>query len=166
MRIADRPNVPRLTKQEKTLLMNCARPLDMEAWGEMERERHRAALGNAAMAYYVEETTPGVSWGEMGEYNGEFKTTTAAESTNRLLARFKSGKRRRDRKRKRLRRKRFKRPRLQRKRLTWGRCQRKSSTRKVRRRQVRQRKGRQRKGCRKRKDIAECRRKSSSICVE
>ena len=63
--IADRPYVPRLTKKEKTLLMNCERPLNMEEWREMTRERQRGTLENVKMAYYAEEATPEVS-GEKG----------------------------------------------------------------------------------------------------
>ena len=49
-RIADRPKVPRLTKQEQTLLMDCERPLDMEEWREMTGERQRGTLENAKIA--------------------------------------------------------------------------------------------------------------------
>ena len=65
LRIADRPKVQRLPNREKTLLMNCGRPLYMEEWGEMTRARQRGALENVGMAYYLEETTPEVS-GEKG----------------------------------------------------------------------------------------------------
>ena len=125
LRIADRPKVPRWTKQEQTRLMNCERPLYMDEWRETTRERQRGTLGNMKMAFYGEETTPEVSWGERGENNGEFKTTTTTtKSANRVLGRSKRGKRRRDRKRKGFRRNRPKRKRSQRKRWPCERCQR------------------------------------------
>ena len=39
LRIGDRSRVPRLPKKEQPLLMNCERPLCMEEWGEMTRDR-------------------------------------------------------------------------------------------------------------------------------
>ena len=40
-RIADRSDVPRLSKKEQTFPMSCERPLYMEERGSMERERRR-----------------------------------------------------------------------------------------------------------------------------
>ena len=61
--IAYRSNVPRFTTREKILLMNCERPLDMEYWREMTRERQRETFDNSPMDCYVEEKAPAATWG-------------------------------------------------------------------------------------------------------
>ena len=60
---ADRSKVPRLTMQEKAVLLNCERPMDMEDWREMTRERKRGTLENE-MTYWPVETTPEVVGGK------------------------------------------------------------------------------------------------------
>ena len=50
LRIDDGPNVPRLSKQEKKLLMSCERSLYVEEWRGMSKVRKWGTLENAKMA--------------------------------------------------------------------------------------------------------------------
>ena len=54
--------VPRLTRKEQTVLLNCERTLDMEDWREVTRKRQRGELARMEMTCWPTETTPDVVW--------------------------------------------------------------------------------------------------------